>query len=253
MFAKQRQQQIVEEVNGNGSVKVKELAIKFKVTEDSIRKDLTILEKRGLLKKTYGGAMTVRTLTHNFGVDTRRNRNSSEKKEIARKSVELINEGDTIFLDISTIAIEIANLLVEKQLKITVVTNMLDVLNVVSKSSVMEIIFIGGSLNRTRDGFIGGHAIAQINTFRFDTCFLGSVGVDLDSDIVYTYKVDDGLTKSAILHASKQSYIVLEKEKFTHDGTYKYCALADCSGIITSNNLDNITRSKINDIGIKIV
>ena len=60
MLAKERQNAIVEEVNINGSVLVKELARKYEVTEDSIRKDLTLLEKNGLLKKTYGGAMWIR-------------------------------------------------------------------------------------------------------------------------------------------------------------------------------------------------
>lgn len=57
MFAEERQNQIVALVNKNGSVRVKELSEKYQVTEDSIRKDLTFLEKKGLLKKTYGGAM----------------------------------------------------------------------------------------------------------------------------------------------------------------------------------------------------
>ena len=60
MLAQQRQEAIVEEVNEKGSVLVKELAIKYNVTQDSIRKDLSVLQKQGLLKKTYGGAVRIR-------------------------------------------------------------------------------------------------------------------------------------------------------------------------------------------------
>ena len=111
-----------------GSVLVKELSELFDVTEDSIRKDLSLLEKKGLLKKTYGGAVKNRVNTHELYVSQRKGKNVEEKKEIARKAFELIEEGDVIFLDISTINIELIKLIVEANLKITVVTNMIDVM-----------------------------------------------------------------------------------------------------------------------------
>ncbi len=253
MFAKERQEKIVSLVNEKGSIKVKELAVQFEVTEDSIRKDLTILERKGLLQKTYGGAIKVRTITHNFGVDTRRLLNSDEKKEIARKAFSLIEEGDTIFLDVSTIAIEIANLIVEHKSRITVMSNMLDVLNVLIKSNTIDVLFIGGSLNRTRDAFIGTHAIQQIEKFQFDKAFLGCVGVDVDEDKVYTYKIDDGYTKEAILKATKNPYLVLERDKFLHDGTYCYCTLQDCKGVITSSKVDLEIVHKIHELEVNII
>ena len=105
MLARERQNKIVEMVNTEGSVLVKELSELFDVTEDSIRKDLSLLEKKGLLNKTYGGAVKNRVNTHELYVSQRKGKNVEEKKEIARKDFELIEEGDLIFLDISTINI----------------------------------------------------------------------------------------------------------------------------------------------------
>ena len=68
MFAEERQEQIVRLVEQKGSVRVKELSEQFQVTEDCIRKDLTLLEKRGLLKKSYGGAIKRRVNTHDLHV-----------------------------------------------------------------------------------------------------------------------------------------------------------------------------------------
>ena len=88
-----------------------------------------------------------------------------EKKEIARKAFELIEEGDVIFLDISTINIELIKLIVEANLKITVVTNMIDVMLSFTAPSDTNLVFIGGKLNKGRDGFIGSYTNKQIGEF----------------------------------------------------------------------------------------
>ena len=79
MLARERQNKIVEMVNANGSVLVKELSEMFEVTEDSIRKDLSLLEKKELLKKTYGGAVRNRVNTHELYVSQRKGKNVEEK------------------------------------------------------------------------------------------------------------------------------------------------------------------------------
>ena len=165
MLARERQNKIVEMVNTEGSVLVKELSELFDVTEDSIRKDLSLLEKKGLLKKTYGGAVKNRVNTHELYVSQRKGKNVEEKKEIARKAFELIEEGDVIFLDISTINIELIKLIVEANLKITVVTNMIDVMLSFTAPSDTNLVFIGGKLNKGRDGFIGSYTNKQIGEF----------------------------------------------------------------------------------------
>ena len=80
-----------EQLIVDGKVKVKELAVDFEVTEDCIRKDLTALEKEGLLKRIHGGAMQVRKNLHAYHVDERMSVRLTQKKMIAKKAVELIN------------------------------------------------------------------------------------------------------------------------------------------------------------------
>lgn len=85
MFAEERQNEIVNLVNRNGSVRVKDLSEQFQVTEDSIRKDLTLLEKKGLLRKMYGGAMKARINTHDLDVSQRRDKHIDAKKKLQKK------------------------------------------------------------------------------------------------------------------------------------------------------------------------
>lgn len=232
MFAEERQNQIVAMVNKEGSVRVKDLSEKYGVTEDSIRKDLTLLEKRGLLKKTYGGAVKKRINVHDLNVAQRRDKNIEAKQRIAAKAIELIKDGDMVFLDISTANLELAKLLVKSSLNITVVTNMVDILIEFMVPTSVRFVFIGGSFSQGKDGFVGSIAIRQILEFHFDIAFLGIVGVDLYDNSVATYMVEDGLTKSAILDVSKTTYMMLESRKLNMDGTYKYAKIDSFTGAV---------------------
>lgn len=232
MFAKQRQDEIVERVNQEGAIKVKEIALEFNVTEDSIRKDLTLLENQGKLTKTYGGAIKIRDMSHDFKVEDRIGKNNHDKITIASKACTYIENGMTIFLDISTINIEIAKLVKESNKDVTVVTNMIDVLITLLHSKV-NVVFLGGTLNRREKGFIGSLTIQQIENYQFDLAFIGCVGVDFENERIYTYTSDDGLTKKCAMKHSHQTYVVLESKKLQTNGTYCFSNLEACTGFIT--------------------
>lgn len=114
LLQQERHNQILAKLHLEGQVRVKELSQYFQVTEDCIRKDLTILEKTGQLKRIHGGAMQVRTNLHAINVVERIDKYVMEKKVIAQKAVELIEPGSMIFLGISTVNLEIAKLIYQK-------------------------------------------------------------------------------------------------------------------------------------------
>lgn len=252
MLAKERQNIIVETVNKEGSVLVKELSEKFDVTEDSIRKDLTLLEKKGLLKKTYGGAVKNRVNSHELYVSQRKGKDLDKKRIIAKKAFDLIEEGDVIFLDISTSNIELIRLVVESNLKITVVTNMIDVMMSFTAPSDTKLIFIGGTLNRGRDGFVGSMTNAQIQNFKFDKVFMGVVGVDLKNNKVYTYAVADALTKKTIMDCGREIYMMMENKKFSKDGNYHYAKVQDFDGMILDENPGYSILEEVEKYNLKI-
>lgn len=232
MFVEERQSYIVELVNKNGSVKVKDLSLQFNVTEDSIRKDLTRLEKKGLLKKRYGGAVKLRINPHDVTVHQRKEKNIEEKQRIAERALALIEDEYTIYLDISTANLELAKLLIQSDKKVTVVTNMVDIMLTLAHSANIKIIFVGGTLNRSCDGFVGSISEDLIRQFRFDLSFMGVVGIDVYGNSVDTYVVEDGMTKKVAMVASKKALLMLECRKLEMDGTYKYAKIDDFSGAI---------------------
>lgn len=252
MFVEERKEQILEMVRKFGKVKVKELSERFDVTEDCIRKDLASLEKRNLLKRAYGGAVSIRSNPHAIEVSARKCQNLEGKKIIASKAVELIQEGDVVFLDLSTTNIEVAKLIAVSNKKITVITNMLEVL-LVLKEATQRVIFVGGELNDERDGFFGAMTIQILLQFKFDIAFLGAAGINVYDNEVTTYGVDDGLTKDAALKTSRRTYLLAEVNKFSHDGNYKYAAITDFDGMITDMGLSDVVKNKVTQYSIELI
>lgn len=253
LFAEERLEKIVKILKNEGKVKVKELSIQFDVTEDCIRKDLRLLENKGYLKRTYGGAVQVRESAKERNVIPRKEVNLLAKNIIAKKSYELINDRETIFLDISTTNILLAKLLAEGTKKVTVITNMLEVINTLSGENNITVISTGGVLNKELDGFAGVSTIDFISKYKFDKTFIGSCGVDVFDRCITTFDIDDGVTKKAIIEAGKRNYLVMENKKFYIDGNYKFATIEDIDGIVVDELPTGEILSVLNEFSIELI
>lgn len=252
MFTEERQSAIEKCLQENGKVKVKELSELFQVTEDCIRKDLKILENAGKLKRTYGGAILSRDYPLERDVIDRRNYHTDKKKIIAQKAFELIKDGETIFLDISTTNIELAKILAESRKRVTVVSNMIDILQALAVNPSITVIGTGGIMYRTVNGFMGSAAIEVIKQYSFDRAFMGSCGIDMTDYTITTLGVEDGLTKKAALNSSRHKYVVMEKSKFYFNESYKFTQLDVIEGIITDELPETAIIKTLEGFGVKI-
>ncbi|MBC8059839.1 MAG: DeoR/GlpR transcriptional regulator [Clostridiaceae bacterium] len=244
MFAEERLQEILKTLKVEGKLKVKDLSTKFDVTEDCIRKDLKSLENQGQLKRTYGGAVQLRESAQVHDIFQRKDVDISTKNIIAIKAFNVIKDRETIFLDISTTNILLSKLLAKSDKKLTVVTNMLEILNILSKENNITVISPGGVLNKELDGFTGICTIDFISKYKFDRTFIGSCGIDVFDRSITTFEIDDGITKKAIIESGKKNYIVMESKKFYFDGNYKFATIDDIDCIIT----DEIPKAEINSV-----
>ncbi|SHE31051.1 DeoR/GlpR family DNA-binding transcription regulator [Clostridium fallax] len=232
MFAEERSQEILNILNKNGKVLVKDLSVKFKVSEGMIRKDLQKLEKHGKLKRTYGGAITNRQIAEKTTISNRKIKNLNKKETISKKALTLIENNDTIFLDISSINLILAKLISKSDKKITLITNMIEIATIFDDTSNVKIICIGGIYDKKLGGIIGSEAIDAILKYRVNKAFIGSCGVNLQDNSISNFDLEEGNTKKAIISSAKVSYLLMEKEKFYYDGIYKFSHLNDIDGII---------------------
>ena len=253
MFLEERQEAILNLLSRDGKVRVKDLSEMFKVTEDCIRKDLGALEKQGKLKRTYGGAVVRRENLHMLEVSKHRNTDVEAKRRIAQAAVKLIHEKDMVFLDISTSNLAIAELLVKTDREMTVVTNMIDILVVLARNPKIRLVFAGGKINKSRDGFWGGMTLDFVSRLKPDIAFVGAVGVDVKENSVSTYDIEDGINKAAIVRVSKRAYVVAEARKLSSDGNYNYTSLDTLSGLITDSKPAEDICEAAEDYGVEII
>jgi len=233
MFIQERYKYILDLVEKDGKVLVKDLSKQFKVSESMIRKDLQILEKKNLLQRTYGGAINIkRTIINSESFFCRVEKNTELKEIIAKKAYSQIKENDTLFLDASSISYILAKLLIRSNKNLTLITNMLEISSIAVDSNI-HFIFIGGDYNTIVGGSIGSLSIEQIKLYRCNKAFVGCSGVDLRDGNISTSISEDANTKKTIMSISKETYLMALNERFNIDGIFKFSNIIDFNSIIT--------------------
>lgn len=254
MFMEERHNEILHILENSGKVIVNDLSKKFNVSKDCIRKDLKILENNNMLRRTYGGAVSIRKPAHYKKIEARKKYNTESKSKIAEKAFNLIENGETIFLDISTTNILLAKLLSTCSKKLTVVTNMVDIMSTINnEKNDIQIICPGGIMCKDLNGFTGSLTIENLSNYKFSKSFIGSCGVDISEESVTTFDFEDGNTKKTIIKNSKSVYLVMENRKFYFDGSYKFADLSQIDTIITENTPNENILDLLNRTNIKII
>ncbi|MDQ0149865.1 DeoR/GlpR family DNA-binding transcription regulator [Eubacterium multiforme] len=254
MFMEERLNEILELLKKDNKVLVKDLSIKFNVTESMIRKDLNKLEKEGLVERTYGGAILPRGIAETTSISNRLIKNIDTKKEIALKAFNSIEDKDTIFLDISSTNYLLAELLSKSTKKITLVTNMVEISSLFNNADLnIDLICIGGLYNKALGGVTGSEAIESISKYRFNKAFIGSCGINIFDKSICNFDLEEGNTKKAIIASSNKVYLLIENKKFHFDGTYKFASLSQIDYIITEILPDNKIIKLMNKLNISII
>lgn len=253
MFIEERQKDIIRLLQIHGKVMVKDLAQRYQVSEDCIRKDLKVLEAQNQCKKAYGGAILKASHSELKEFDHRITLYETEKKVIAQKAYSLIDEHDVIFLDTSTTNLFLADLIATGSKMMSVVTNMIDILQRLSTNKDITLLCVGGLYNHTTRSFHGAETNRQISQYRFDKAFIGSVGLHIDCGDIATYELEDGITKHTVLQHAKQAYLVMEAHKFNFDGNYKFASLSEIQGIITNEQPFQDIKDALQEYEISIL
>ncbi|MFP4377417.1 MAG: DeoR/GlpR family DNA-binding transcription regulator, partial [Spirochaetales bacterium] len=192
MTAADRHDDILRIVELRERVSVGELTERLDVSEVTIRKDLALLEERGKLVRTRGGARASQDRTRIHPIDARLTSLPRVKEQIAAAAAGLIREGETIFLDSGSTCLALARAIVDRDLR--VVTNSLDALEVLAAAPHIALHATGGGFRQDARSFIGPAAVESIRRFHFDRAFLGSSGVS-DEGVFSTQNAIEGEVK----------------------------------------------------------
>uniref|UniRef100_UPI00403F2CA2 DeoR/GlpR family DNA-binding transcription regulator n=1 Tax=Candidatus Enterococcus willemsii TaxID=1857215 RepID=UPI00403F2CA2 len=229
LLMQERRNLIYEELKKQGAVYVSELAKEFDVTYETIRKDLSILEEKGLLIKSHGGATLKQTaVEHPFQV--REKENISAKKIIAKEAVELIPENSSIIIGTGSTTLELAHLL-SKESGHKIFTDSLPVATTLLNSENQVFLF-GGQLRHPSSSVYGGWTVSQISQISVDLCFLGTDGF---SNLTgpSSPSSSDAFVDQVIVKQSEKKYILGDSTKFERKSIYKICEWSEISALIT--------------------
>lgn len=120
------------------------------------------------------------------------------------------------------------------------------------KDTKTKLIFLGGKLNRGRDGFVGTITNRNISNYQFDKAFMGVVGIEVNRNRVYTYDTEDALTKKSVMEVSNECYMLMEREKLSKDGNYKYAGIDEFTGLIMEESVEGTIMSELKSYNINI-
>lgn len=248
-----RQAEILEIAGRDGKVTVDGLAGRFGVTLQTIRRDLTELDHAGLLTRVHGGAMPpfgTGSGTHNVAYEDRRALQTDAKDRIARTCAQAIPNDCSIFLNIGTSTEAVAEHL-RRHENLLVVTNNLNIANILSKNPAIEIVVTGGTLRRSDGGLIGRQAVDTINTFKLDYAVIGCSALDLDGDVL-DFDVQEVGVSQAIVARSRRTFLVADASKFERTAPARICSLRDVDGFFTDQALAVPLAEACADWGVSV-
>jgi len=231
LSAENRCNYILECLKTNGKIAVRDVAEKFGVTEVSVRRDLASLEKKGLVKKTYGGAVPAGS-EFNPSVKFRHTKNLTAKKLIGKLAAELISDGDNIYLEAGSTCYEIIPYLADKK-NLTIITNSVMLMSRLHEQPQHRVIVTGGQYRPDTMDMLGPPAentIAQLGGF---TAFTSADDISLGYGISGADVTTVSFTKQIIRRAMRVVFVGTIN-KFDRGALYKIADLSDLDIIITN-------------------
>lgn len=213
MIKYDRLQAILSLLDEQGSVRVSDLSSQFSVTEETIRKDLDTLEEKKLLKRVRGGAFKPNNKDKEVPILLRETMYQKEKQIMAEHCMSLIEEGDSIALDSSTTCLTIATFLAKTKLKLTIITNSLDIFNVLKGHQTINLIGIGGNFRAVSHSFVGANAQSDISRYLIDKSFISSSGLSFGVGPTDNSEVES-MVRYQFMTQSNQTILVVDHTKF---------------------------------------
>jgi DeoR/GlpR family transcriptional regulator of sugar metabolism len=212
---RERQQLILERLRREGKVVAAELAQEFRVSEDSIRRDLRDLASQGLCRRVYGGALLA---PHVAPLGERHNERVELKRNLGRVAASLVSEGQILFLDAGSTNTALAKALPDHH-GLTVVTNAPDVALAVLGRPGFDVVLLGGKLDPRIGGAIGSRTLRQAQDIRADVCFPGVCAIDPRSGL-WTIDEEETMFKQAIIEASGETVAIATPDKLVASATH---------------------------------
>lgn len=236
MYQEERHRLIIESARRDGRVDSVTLAEDFDVSLETVRRDLTVLERQGLLKRTHGGAVPLQRTGFDVLLTARAQLMVEEKRRIAKAAVDFLPEEGSILLDGGTTVAMLAELL-PLETSLTVVTNALPITVILGGHKDITLLVVGGILRERSQCVVGEWALHNLHDVRVDVAFLGTNGLTVERGIS-TADQREAEVKRAMLRAARKVVLMTDHTKIGLDDFCRFGDLGEIDALVTDSGLD---------------
>lgn len=231
MYPNERLNEILEILEKNRYASVEYLSRRLHISPSSIRRDLSALERRGLVMRSYGGAELVVSDHLNIPFSARMQANATEKKKIAAKAAALVNDGDVVMVDGSSSGMYLVSKLAEKR-GVTIITNGIEALHFLA-SFPIKTICPGGMLNsENRTVLVGDEVVSALSDMRANFAFFSSQALDENGTLFDNYRSEIPCINQ-MLSSSDCRVFLCDSSKVGRLSTFKLCSLSDIDVVVS--------------------
>ncbi len=247
MLTEERILKIKEIVDSNGSATVQELMEILGASESTLRRDLKVMDDRGLITRVHGGAVSKDNgqsmVTIDRDILERKATNIEDKTSIGKYAASLIEPGDFVYIDSGSTTELIAGFITEKNA--VYVTNCVSVARTLGAGG-FKVILLGGEFKITTEAIVGDEAVYNLNKYNFTKGFFGTNGIDLKRGFTTPEMREAAVKREAILR-TKERFILADSTKFGLISSINFCSFTEAS-VITTGKLTSEFKGKNNII-----
>ena len=251
MLAIERRNAILEKLQAERRVVVSELSQIYKVSEETIRRDLEKLENDGFVIKSYGGAVINENANVDLPFNISKKRNVISKQKIAEVISSRIKDGTSIMLDASSTAVYIAKALKERK-NLTLITNSIEILIEMFDTPNVNVLSTGGAMREGSFALVGPQTDKMLKSYHVDVAIVSAKGFDLETGMTDTEELHAN-NKKTMLHAGREKVLAVDSSKFGKTAFTEIGTLEDISMVVTDAKPDEVWLQAFKEYGIECI
>lgn len=253
MLKIERQRIIEDTLKRTGSIIISDISSILECSEETIRRDLKEMEAQGLLKRTHGGAFLDEDEDKTIPSNLRKLYIPKEKDKIAKIALSnFIEDNDIIILDSSTTCLHLAKMIIQSDMKVTIITNSLSIISLFDQSyNNARLIAIGGRYKSRSHSFVGPRALEALSTYIVDKAFFSCSAIDTQFGLLDNNENECEIRKTILKH-SRSHYLLIDHTKFSDSGDYILGDFSHLTTLITDEKPSNEWINHFENIDVPI-
>ncbi|MEM7095356.1 MAG: DeoR/GlpR family DNA-binding transcription regulator [Actinomycetota bacterium] len=251
LFQTERQREIVASTIAEGRVEVAELATRFGVTTETIRRDLSELQEQRLLRRVHGGAIAWETSEFEPLLTVRTDQHDEEKRRIAKRAVAELPDSGTIIIDSGSTLGRFAEA-VPSDTSLRVVTNSLPIALTLAEHDSLEVITVGGRVRKNTMAMVDAETVRAFDALSVDTLFISTDGLTAEMGLTTPYRQEATL-KQAMLRSARRVVALVDQSKFGKNQFVRFAEWSDIDVLVTTAEADGETLERVEALGTTVL